>query len=73
MFTHNKYSIIYNGVATIGGKDIIQKGIDTVIWYWADDEGRLHTKKLNNLIYFKDSPVNIIIVTALSRSIEDDE
>ena len=36
-------------------------GIDTFIWYWTDGEGQLHIKKLNNLLYFADSPVNILL------------
>ena len=37
MFTDKIEPIIYNGVANIGGKDIITKGIGPVIWYWTDD------------------------------------
>ena len=47
MFTDNIEPIIYNGVATIGVKDII---IGTFIWYWNDDEGRLQTNKLKKLL-----------------------
>ena len=45
MFTENTDPIISNGVAKIGGKNIIPKGIGTVSWYWTDDEGQLHTNK----------------------------
>ena len=65
MFTDKIYTIISNGVATIGGKYIIPKVIGTVIMSYTDDDGKLHTHKLNNLIYFLDSPVNIISATAL--------
>ena len=37
ILTDNIYPIIYNGVATIGGKDIITKGIGTVICSYTDD------------------------------------
>ena len=47
--------IISNGVETIGGKDLITKGIETVRWYWTNDWGKLHTKKLNNVFYFTES------------------
>ena len=67
MFTDKIETIIYNVVATIGGKDIIPKGIGTVSWYWTDYEGKLHTKKLNNRIYFPDSPVNILSTTTMSE------
>ena len=49
MFTDKIDPIIYNGVANIGGKYLIPKGIDTVIWSWTDYEGKLHTNILNNV------------------------
>ena len=58
---------------TIGGKDLIPKWIVTVSWYWNDDKVRLHTKKLNNRIYFPNSPVNILSATELAGSMKDDE
>ena len=61
MFTDKIDPKIYNGVATMGGKYIIPKGIGTVIWYWTDDDGHMYTNKFNNAIYFIDSPVNIIM------------
>ena len=33
MFTVKIDTIIFNGVATIGGNDLIPKVIGTVIWY----------------------------------------
>ena len=50
MFTDNIDPIITNGVATIGVKYIIQKGIGTVIWSYTDDEEQPHTNKLNNVL-----------------------
>ena len=41
MFTDKIEPIIYNGVESIGGNDIIPKVIGTVIWSWTDDEGQL--------------------------------
>ena len=73
MFTDNIDTIISNGVATICGKDVIPKYIGTVIWSWIDDEGVLHTNKLNNVLYFPDSLVNILSETSLAESIKDDE
>ena len=46
--------IIFNGVTTIIGKDLIPKRIGTVICSCNDDKGQLHTKKLNNVIDFLD-------------------
>ena len=73
MFTDKIETIIYNGVATICGKDLIPKGVGTVSWSWTDDEGQLNSNKLNNVLYFPDSPVNILIATTLAESMKDDE
>ena len=54
-------------------KDIIKEGIDTVIWYWNDDKGKLHTNKFNNEIYFTESPVNILSATAVTESMNFDQ
>ena len=50
MFTDKIEPIIYAGVETINGKYVVPRGIGTVIWSWTDDEGQLHTNKLNDLI-----------------------
>ena len=73
MFTDNIEPIISNGVSTIGKKYLILKYIGTVIWYWSDDKGQLHTNKLNNLLYFQDSLVKILNATEFSESVKDDE
>ena len=52
MFTDKIYPIISNRVATIGGTDIIPKGIGTFSWSCTDDEGQLHTKKINSVLCF---------------------
>ena len=64
MFNDKIEPIIPNGVAPIGGKYPILKGIGTVIWYWNDNKGKLHRKKFNNILYFTESPVNILSETA---------
>ena len=66
MLTEKIYTIIYNGLATIGVNDIVSKGIDTVRCYQTDDEGKLHKNKLNNVIYFLYSTVNILMTNALA-------
>ena len=48
--TNTIEAIISNGVANIGRRYLIPKGIGTVTWYWNYDEGQLHTNKQNNLI-----------------------
>ena len=73
MFNENIDPIIYNVVATIDGKDISPKWIVKVSWDWIDDEGQLHTNNFNNILYFTDSPVNILSETALDESMKDYE
>ena len=73
MFTDNIETITSNVVATIGGKYLIPKDIGTVSWYFTDDEVKLHTNKLKNVLYFTDSPVNTLIATVINESIKDDE
>ena len=53
MFPENIEPIISNGVATIGAKDLIPKGIGRFIWSCTDYEGQLSTNKFNNVLYFK--------------------
>ena len=50
MFTDKIDPIISNGVATIGEKYLIPKGIGTVCLSWTYDDGQLYTNKFNNLI-----------------------
>ena len=50
MFTDKIETIIYNGVSTIGGKDVIKKVVGTVRYSWTGDEVQLHTNKLNNVL-----------------------
>ena len=52
-------------MATIDERNLIPEGIVTVSLSWTDDEGKLHIKKLNNILYFTESPVNIICETEL--------
>ena len=46
MFTDKIEPIISNGVATIGGKDIIPKRIGKIRQSWDDKNGKLHIKTL---------------------------
>ena len=73
IFNDNIEPIPYNVVATIGEKSLIPKGIGTVSWSWTDDEEQLYTNKLNNLIYFKESPVNILSENSLDEFMKVDE
>ena len=71
MFTDNIETIVSNGPANIGGKYLIPKGIGTVSWSWTDDEGKLHTNKFTNVLYFPYSPVIIVSAIELSESMKD--
>ena len=71
MFNDNIQPIISNVLVTRGGKYIFQKGIVTISWSWTDDEVKLHTNRLNDILYVPDSPVNIISATVLSESVKD--
>ena len=71
MFNDKINTTISNGVETIGGKYIVPKRIFTVSWSWTDNEGQLHTKDFNNIIYFTDSSVNILSETTLDESMKD--
>ena len=73
MLNYKIETIISNEVATICGKYIIPKGINTVIWYCTDDEGKLRTNKLNNVLCFPNSPVKILSATSLAEYTKDDE
>ena len=49
------------------GNFLIPKEIVTVSWSWTNDEGQLQKNKLNNVLYFTDSPVNILSTTILAE------
>ena len=70
MFTDKIEPIISNEVENKGGKDLIPKGIGTVKWYGTDDEEKLYTKELNNVIYLTESIVNTLSETALTESMK---
>ena len=59
-------------VATIGEKLNHPAGIGTVKWTWKDDGGEVHTKKLENKLYFSKSPINIMSVTELAKQFNDE-
>lgn len=60
-------------VATIGGKMNKPSGIGTVEWKWKDDEGASHTERLEDVLYFPTSPINIMSVTAFAEQLGDEE
>ena len=60
-------------VATIGGKLNQPSGIGTVEWTWKDDNGVSHTNRLEKVLYFPQSPINIMSVTEFARQLGDEE
>ena len=66
MFTDKIEPLISNWVTTIGGNDLILKGVVTFFCPCYDDEGKLHTKTKDNLLYFPYSPVSIISAALLA-------
>ena len=73
MLTYKIDPITSNGVVAIGGKDFSPKGIETSICSWNDDEGQLHPKKMNNVLYFTDLPGNIMSAKELAESMKDND
>ena len=60
-------------VATIGGNKNSSAGIGTVRWRWKDDNGQEHTVDVHDVLYFPQSPVNILSITALADQYKDDD
>ena len=53
-------------VATIGGSKNSESGMGTVQWRFKDDLGKIHTLDIKNVLYFPQSPVNILRTTGLA-------
>ncbi len=60
-------------VATIGGSKNVAQGMGTVRWRWRDDNGKEHAMNIENVLFFPQSPVNILSVTCLADQFKDDE
>ena len=59
-------------VATIGGSQNRAKGVGTVVWRWKDNKGKLHTFEGKDVLYYPDSPVNILSITKFADQLNDD-
>ena len=59
-------------VDTVGGGSQ-PKGFGTVSWTITDDDGQCHEEKIEEVLYFPESPVNILGVTKLAKQRNDDE
>ena len=60
-------------VATIGGKGHSPAGIGTVKWSWNDDCGHKHEYLVENVLFFPQSPINILSVTEFAKQLNDKE
>jgi len=60
-------------VATIGGEANSAQGMGTVRWTWRDDNGDSHTFDIQNVLYFPQSPVNMLSVTTLAGQLDDED
>ena len=60
-------------VATIGGKGHSPEGIGTVKWSWNDDDGRKHEYLVEDVLFFPQSPINILSVTEFAKQLQDKE
>ena len=59
-------------MATIDGSKNSSSGMGTINWRWKDDKGRSHTMKIKDVLFFPDSPVNILSITSLADQFKDD-
>ena len=59
-------------VCTIGGKNNSPSGLGTVKWTWKNDDGEAHTFEVTNVLYFTESSINILGVTAFANQFDDD-
>ena len=45
----------------------------TVQWRWKGDLGKIHTLDIKNVLYFPQSPVNILSITGLGYQLKDND
>lgn len=60
-----------HAVATIGGASNHASGIGTVRWRWKDDLGREHSHLIQNVLFFPNSPINILSITEFANHLND--
>ena len=60
-------------VATIGGSKNVAQGMGTVRWRWRDDSGKVYAMEIKDVLYFPQSPVNILSGTCLADQFKDDD
>ena len=58
-------------VATIGGHGHQASGMGTVKWKWFYDNGATHEFLIEDVLFFPESPINILSVTSFARQLDD--
>ena len=71
MFVGKMKKTISHGVETIGGKGHRPSGIGTVRWTWRDDLGKAHEYLIEDVLFFPESPINILSVTCFAKQLND--
>ena len=61
-----------SSVVTIGGSNFHPTSIGNIKITWNDDNGVPYQTVLKNVLYFPDSPVNVLSVTAFASQLNDD-
>ena len=49
------------------------EGIGTVRWSWIDDHGRKHEYLVEIVLFFPQSPINILSITESAKQLQDKE
>ena len=71
MFVGDIRTVSNQQVATIGGKGHQPSGIGTVKWIWRDNFGKSHEYLVDDVLFFPQSPINILSVTCFARQLDD--
>ena len=62
-----------SSVVTICGSNVYPTSIGDVKIAWADDEGIPYRIVLKDVLYFPNSPVNVLSITAFAAQLNDDD
>ena len=71
MFVVEIIKVSNQQVATIGGKGYQPSGIGTVKLIWRDDPGKSYKYLVEDVLFFPQSPINILNVTCFARQFND--
>ena len=73
MYVSDITPVTMHKVATIGGCGHAPADVGNVRWNWIDDSGVKHTYLVENVLYFPQSPINILSVTEFARQLNNEE